>query len=202
MKVNRNTMKIAFATIASALVVMVVALLASPASAQETFSRTITEQEINDSYRVANPRRAALSNVFVDLQPNQVQITADHTTRRQGTITTTSTMQPYIEDGRVYWTVTSIVAADGQQVSDALLTQINAVIETAWRNYIRSQFEGVVDTIIITDSDLTLTGTLDGSRAEEVEERVEDAVEEGVENGTINEEDTPGLFRWFQNRNP
>lgn len=198
MNTQRNTMSFAvYAFVVSALL-MLAALLASPAAAQETFSRTLTEAEINDAYRVANPRRAALSNVNVDLQPGQVVITADHATRNRGTVTTITTMQPSVDSGRVYWNVVSIVTADGQQASEDLIAQVNAAIATSWRNYFLGKVDGVVDSIAITDTEITLTGTFDGSRADEFEDRVE----EGVESGAVNEEDTPGLFRWFQRRNP
>jgi hypothetical protein len=168
------------------------ALMAVPTLAQREFSRTLTEQQINESFRVENPRRARLSNVSVDLQPGQTQVSATYTSRRVS-LDVVATMTPYIDGGRIYWTVTDVVTTDGQEASDELLAQINEAIEASWRNYIRGQFDGIVDSIIVTDTDLTITGTTRG-------EPSGDHVEQGVENGTVNEEDTPHLWRWWQNR--
>jgi hypothetical protein len=194
---NQYTVTFGPTAFVTALVLIVAALLVSPVAAQQEFSRTLTEQEINNNYRVANPRRAALSNVVVDLQTGQAVITADHATRNRGTITTTSVMQPYVESGRIYWTMTS-VTVNGEPASEELVAQVNTAIASSWRNYIQGKFEGVVDTIIITDTDLTLTGVLSGERADGFADRME----QGVENGTVNEDDTPRLFGWFQRRNP
>ncbi|MBZ0292939.1 MAG: hypothetical protein K8L99_10290 [Anaerolineae bacterium] len=182
-------------TIVMLFVGLAAALMAVPALAQQTFSKTITETQVNDAYRVDNPRRVALSNVVVDLQPGQVQISATHTGRRVS-VDTITTLVPSIEDGRIYWDVVSVVTADGQAASSELVAQVNASIETSWANYVRGNYEGVVDSISITDTDLTVTGTFDGSRAEAASTAVTDAVEDG----TVNEEDTPfiwKLFNWF-----
>ena len=203
MNTQTNTTKYTLTAIAATLVMLMIALMVSPVNAQETNDFTITETEINAAYRVTNPRRATLSNVFVDLQPGQIQITVDHTSRRQET-TLITTMHPYIEENRVYWTVDSVVTSDGQQASEELMAQVNTAVATSWGNYVRGRAEGAVSGIVITDTDMTLTTTRDGSRAEEAQAQVEEftnQVEEGVENGTVNEEDTPWLFRWFQRGN-
>jgi len=175
--------------------VLTAALAAVPAFAQQSGSRTITEEQINTSYRVENPRRAPVSNMSVDLQPGQAVISATHTYRR-GTVDTVTTMVPYIEGSRIYWEVTSIVTADGTEASPDLVAHVNASIASSWRNYIRGQVEGVVDSITVNEDTITIDYTFDGERAAEAEERLSDA----VENGTVNEEDTPRLFRWFNRR--
>jgi hypothetical protein len=170
------------------LALMIAGLMVVPTLAQETLSRTFTEDQINDSYRVNNPRRTALGNVSVDLQAGQVVISATHTYRRTSVDTITTTV-PFIQDGRVYWEVVSIVTDDGQAASDDLVAQINASIMTSWRNYIRGKVEGIMTAVTITDSDITFTAE-PGSR-----------LDAAVEDGRVNEETTPGLWHWWTRRN-
>lgn len=159
---------------------------AVPAFAQESYSRTFTETQINDSFRVNNPIRARISNVSVDLQPSQVQISATHTSRRSTTDTVT-TMIPSIENGRVYWTVTAITTGDGEPTSEELIEQVNNRIASSWRNYIRGQVDGTLESVTITETDITFTGTFDGDRAR--------ALDDAVESGDITAEENPRAFR-------
>ncbi|MEL6148367.1 MAG: hypothetical protein AAFR56_02000, partial [Chloroflexota bacterium] len=115
----------------SIIVAIAAALFAVPAFAQEdgsteTGSKTITEQQINDSYRVNNPRRARVTDLNVDLVSDAAVVTAVYEFRNGETATTTTTYVPSVVDGRVYWDVTGIVIDGGENISDDLLEQINA----------------------------------------------------------------------------
>ena len=117
--------------------IAVLAMVVAPAFAQ-SYSRTIskTEDAINQTYRATNPYYRSITDVHVDLQPGQAVISAIYTRRAHDPIAVTTTLVPYIENGRLFWQATS-ATANGQPVSDALLAQINASIETSWRNYWR-----------------------------------------------------------------
>lgn len=137
--------------------IAVFALAVVPAFAQETRTVTVTEEQANEAYWVTNPPRRSVSNIDVDYQPDQVVVTADVTLRRQPTVAVVATLTPSISNGRVYWTV-SAVDANGSPVSDTLLAQINAVITSSWRNYIRENAKtGHVTAVEITDSDFIIT---------------------------------------------
>lgn len=147
------------------IAVLVIAALALPlmVSAQTaTRTFTITEEEINESFHVTNPSRVRVTNMVVDLQPDQVSVSYTYTTRApRGSQTTSHSVNtvyvPDIQDGRLYWSVTS-VTVDGRPASDDLVRQINASIESSWRNYIRRQHgTGHVTSIAITDTDITIT---------------------------------------------
>lgn len=146
------------------LAVLIMAALPLVANAQAAASRTftLTEEQINRSFRVTNPARVRVSNMAVDLQPGQVGISYTYTVRApRGSQTTSHSVNtvyvPSIRNGRLYWAVTS-VTVDGRAASDDLVRQINASIETAWRNYIRGQLDtGRIGSITITDTALTIT---------------------------------------------
>lgn len=140
-------------------VVVVLVVSALPAFAQETHTVTVTEDQINESYRVTNPIRRSLSNVSIDLQPGQVVQTATYTRRGHEPVELTTTFVPSISNGRIYWSVSS-VTADGEAISEDLLNQINASIESSWRRYFREQAKpGRVTGIDISDTEVVVTYT-------------------------------------------
>ena len=153
-------MKISRKPLFVVLLIAIMAALAVPTFAQET-TRTVTrtEAQINSSYRVTNPARRSITNMYVDLQPEQVVITATVTFRRGEPAQTETTLVPTITNGRVYWTVIS-ATVNGQPASADLLAQINASITSSWRNYVRREAPtGRVSAIEITDDDITVTLT-------------------------------------------
>ncbi|MEO1442737.1 MAG: hypothetical protein AAFV33_20210, partial [Chloroflexota bacterium] len=90
----------------------------------------------------------------VDLVPGAATVTATYSARGGNSAVVTTTAVPRVEGGRVFWSVSSVVTDDGS-ASDDLLNQINDSIETAWRNYARSQHNGSFTDVVITDDDIT-----------------------------------------------
>lgn len=136
-------------------------LLALPTFAQDaaqtTRTVTITEQQINDSWRIANSPRYRVEDKSVDLQPGQVVVTTTFIFPRVGiTAEVITTIVPTVENGRIFWEATSI-AANGDEVSEELLNQANAAVAASWRNYIKGRVSGRVIDLTITDSDATIT---------------------------------------------
>ena len=137
--------------------IVVLALPFATVSAQTaTRSHTWTEDQINNSYRVTNPWRRSVTDVSVDLQPGQAVISSTQVYRR-ATYQVEAVYEPRVSNGRVYWTLTS-ASANGEPASQDLINQINASLSSSWRNYVRQQAGvGRVQTITITDTDLTVT---------------------------------------------
>jgi hypothetical protein len=131
-----------------------------PAAAQDnTKTRTLTEDQINDSYRVSNPWRRSLTDVVVHLQPGQAVISATHTRRGHDPVSTQTTLIPSIQDGRIYWEVSQVLA-NGEPASQDLVDQINAAIASSWRNYIRQKAgTGRFTEIQISDTEIAITYT-------------------------------------------
>lgn len=151
-------MKITHKTIVAFVLIAVLAAAVVPAFAQEVHTATFTEAEINEAYVVTNPPRRSITDVYVDLQPEQVVISASYTVRGKDPISATVTLVPSITNGRLYWTATA-ASANGESVSAELLVQINSSISSAWRNYIRQNAPvGLLSSIEITDETLTITG--------------------------------------------
>jgi hypothetical protein len=139
--------------------IALLALTALPAFAQGTRTTTLTinEEDINSVYRVTNNPRRSVSDIYVDLQPDQVIITTTITLRGHDPVDVMVTLTPSLSSGRIFWTATA-ATIDGEAVSDELLTQINASITYAWRNYIRQQAPaGRVTDIDITDDTIIIT---------------------------------------------
>jgi hypothetical protein len=117
---------------------------------------SLTETQINDSYRVTNPRNRKITEVHVDLQPGQAVITATFTAPNTKPIPVSVTLVPSLSNGRVYWTV-SAATANGQAASSDLLAQINASISSSWRNYWKGKVTGKVTAFTISDDSVTWT---------------------------------------------
>lgn len=139
--------------------VAALALAAVPALAAETRVKTLTEDDINSSYRVTNPARRSISDVSVDLQPGQVVIDSTHTYPRGRVYHMTTTLTASVSNGRIFWDVTS-VSRDGQAISQDLLNQINAWMAASWRGYYKSKNPGRVVSVEITEDAINITYTV------------------------------------------
>ena len=86
-----------------------------------------------------NPANRNISDEYVNLQPDQVTITATLSWRQRGSGLQTSNvavvLTPSVSNGRVDWTVISITA-DGQPASAELVTQINASLAASWHRWV------------------------------------------------------------------
>lgn len=144
--------------------VLLTALLAFavPVDAQSSATYTITEQDIN-AYRLPSSIRRFVSNVSVDLQPDQAVVTARITYGRL-TVNTASVWQPVISNGRLSWRAVS-ATVDGVPLSAEQLATLNntvrRAIEDAVRRYLDSRIRRSyrVESVQITDSEVIVTVT-------------------------------------------
>jgi Tfp pilus assembly protein FimT len=143
--------------ILSLLVVAVLGVFALPAFAQtSTFTRNYTESQVNQAYRVSNPRRAAISSITVDLQPGQAVISSTHN-YRQATYNVVTTVAPNVANGRPNWTIISIVAQNGESLPADVTEQVRSFVTSRWGNFARTQRNTTLQSVVITDSDITYT---------------------------------------------
>lgn len=142
--------------LASLMLIVIVGVW--PVAAQDsTRTVTITEDQINASFRITNNPSRNVSDLSVDLQPNQAVIYATVTFRQQGPYVTQTTLVPEITSGRVFWSATAVLV-NGQAASAELLAQINASIVASWRYYIKEQAgTGYVTALTVTEVDVTYT---------------------------------------------
>jgi hypothetical protein len=134
-------------------------VVAAPASAQTSKTKSITEAQINASYRVTNPHRRQITSISVDLRPGQVVITSNYLYPSGKTAVTETVAVPFIQNGRIFWSVTSR-SRNGEAVSQDLLNQINASSSSSWRSYFRGQLPtGRVTAVTITDTEVIVTYT-------------------------------------------
>lgn len=128
-------------------------LIVAPSLAQRS-TITVTEAEINASYRINNPARLSVTSKSVDLQPGQVYLTTSWQTRQGGRYTSYVTLVPVIEAGNLNWRATSArvegLTGRGQQVLiDAVTSGWQATTRELVLRY-------DVDGITISDSEMTL----------------------------------------------
>ncbi|MFW5690937.1 MAG: hypothetical protein ACOCXZ_00435 [Chloroflexota bacterium] len=118
----------------------------------------LTEQQINDTYRVTNPRGSRIDSLLVDLQPGQAVIYATLTlTRIDERYDVLVIAVPVISDGSLTWTTTG-AAVNGETLPTEVLTQIDNILAQSWRRYIKVQYgSGTVTDVVITDDLLTIT---------------------------------------------
>jgi hypothetical protein len=147
-----------------ALVVVMLAALASPAFAQEgqepdpqtTRTVVISEDRINSSYRVTNPSSRHVSSLHVDLQPGQIVISATLRFRGHDPIDTETVLVPRVENRRLFWDV-STVMIDGVPADSDLYQQIHQRLSSSWRAFLKNHAaQGRILSVTITDTDLTL----------------------------------------------
>ncbi|MBL8133124.1 MAG: hypothetical protein JNL42_14785 [Anaerolineae bacterium] len=158
-------MKKSMFTLVAVVALLVMAFPFMTASAQESQtsrSLSFTEAQVNATFWVTNPRNRHISNVYVNLQPNQVTITATYTQRISRTGATEQhqlsvTMVPALVNGRVQWNVAA-ASADGQPASAELLAQINAHLAASWRRWVSStRPAGRLTGVAITEETITFT---------------------------------------------
>jgi hypothetical protein len=125
-----------FLSLIFAAAFLFVAVAPAAAATQQTI--TFTESEANQAYRVKNPPRRTISNVYVDIQEGVVAITAKITFPKAA-YDTVSVFEPVIKRGTLTWTLKS-ATVNGQPVPSDVLAAINASIVPAWRNYVQAVF--------------------------------------------------------------
>jgi carbon monoxide dehydrogenase subunit G len=125
----------------------------------QTSTFTLTEEFINQSYRVTNPSRTTVTNVSVDLKPNQVVISATFTPRRSTTSSNTiTTLSPSLENGVVNWEVMSLTV-DGVAANQEWVNTLNNAIVGAWQLYFRQRTEQDLLSINISETQIDYTYT-------------------------------------------
>lgn len=143
---------VVFVLMMVALGTMVVPTLAAAKSV------SVSESDINSSFRVTNPALRQVSNLNVNLQPGQAVVSATFTFRQGGSADASVTLVPSVSNGRVIWTATA-ASINGQSVSQDLLNQINASVSSSWRRYIKGKLPtGRIASVEVTEDAITFTG--------------------------------------------
>lgn len=128
---------------------------AAPPAAPRTI--TVTQEDINSRYWVTHPRRRAVVERSVDLQPGQIVITDVVERRRGEPVTVTATLVPTLTEGRVTWSL-STATMNGQPAPAELQEQINAQIQSSWARYVKQRLgQGRITALTISDDAITVT---------------------------------------------
>ena len=137
-----------------------------PASWQKTTKTiTITQDQINSSYRVTNPRNRAITNVSVTVGQGQVSIAATVTKRGQDPVATVSVWEPVIRYGLIDWKFVS-ATANGQPVTPDLKQILIRIHQVELRNLVRgiirhnSPTRIVVTAVAVTPGLITITANV------------------------------------------
>jgi hypothetical protein len=136
--------KILFSLVLFALCMSLIPMAGAQAQAT-TATVSFTEAELNAAYRVVNPRRQKISNVFVDIQEGQVVVTSTVTpeTGNRSPVRLAVTYVPKLVQTslrtRLEWDVTQ-VTVDGTPTSGSTYASIRNAYSTALRNALDSKF--------------------------------------------------------------
>ena len=156
-------------------VLVAIVLLAAPLStanaATVTKTFTITQDQINSSYRVTNPRNRKVSNVAVTVEDGQVSIAATITPRGQQAFDTVTVWKPILTGGLVYWKLDSATVG-GQPASTAQRNLLLIIHRIALRNRIwlltrqgLTNHRYRVTNITLTPGTISITATVYGVKA-------------------------------------
>jgi len=133
--------------------------------AQEDATVTFTEDAINETYRVTNPRRASISNVVVDLQPGIVEISATYSTRNNVVGVAVQYTPSITDNGTVEWTLINIFRTDGVELTDNVQTQIENLIGRTWESYWSGRtYRFDLTGITVTDNEIIYRYVYTGER--------------------------------------
>lgn len=117
----------------------------------------LTEADINNFFRVADPQDYRASDVVVDLQPGQVVIGVNWNLNNGNVVSETVTMVPILENGAVRWVVTEATLG-GEPFEAAAIEQMNNSISTWWGGfYWGSSTNYQITTIQVTDTEMRYT---------------------------------------------
>jgi len=138
------------------------AAIVPAALAQEVQTETITEEAINESYRITNPYRDQLSGLYVDLQPGQAVLTGTYTSTQSGESWAFSiTYVPGVVAGDVQWMVTEALV-NGAPANQEQLDALNEAISNSWVAWWRGRTDRWnVQSVSISDTEVTYTYTVD-----------------------------------------
>jgi len=174
------------------LLALALVLVVPTVAAQESRSVTLTEDQINSSFRVTAPR-LRVENVNVDLQPGQVVINGTITPlRTENSYAATVTLVPTVDTGIITWTVTQVMV-DGQDATEAQIAQINSALVNSWRRYIKETYSaGRVQSLAIDE--LTLTISLGEPQRDPQRPGIVE-IEDGVVQVTLTEDQINSSYR-------
>ncbi len=150
---------------------MLVVPLSSANAATVTKTITLTQDQINSSYRVTNPRNRKVSNVSVTIQDGQVSIAATVTQRGQQPVDTVTVWKPVLLRGLVYWKLESATIG-GQPATKAMQNVLLVLHRIPLRNLVwqlirRGLASRVyrVTNITLTPGTVSITATVFGVKA-------------------------------------
>jgi hypothetical protein len=127
-----------------------------PVAAQEDSTITLTETELNDAFTLVGSRRLEVVDETIDLQPDQVVISATLRPRVGSDIALSVTLIPTLSSGGFLWTVVD-ATLDGESVPAAQLELINDVVLSSWIGYFRTEGEAVIVDVSISEDSITYT---------------------------------------------
>jgi hypothetical protein len=119
-----------------------------------TGGMVITEDFINQSFRVTHPQSYTITGVHVDLQPGQAVISANLNLSSGKVLAEQVTFMPTVSDGVLFWIV-SAATLDGQSLDPAIIARYNDAVTAFWSSAVWSQVaDYAVTRVTITDTEI------------------------------------------------
>lgn len=127
-----------------------------PVAAQGDSTITLTEAELNAAFTLVGSRRLEIVDEAIDLQPDQVVISATLRPRVGSDLALAVTLIPTLSSGGFLWTIVD-ATLDGESVPAAQLELINDVVLSSWIGYFRTEGEALIASVSITEDSITYT---------------------------------------------
>jgi hypothetical protein len=122
-----------------------------------TGSIIVTEEYINNTYRVTHPRGYSINNVVVDLQPGQVVINANLNLNNGNVLVQRTVFVPSVENGMILWTIAE-ATLDGEPLDPAIIARFNESVIGWWNWLVWSQVSDYTFTNVrITDTQIEIS---------------------------------------------
>lgn len=118
----------------------------------------IDEAAINEALVVSSPPSYRITDVYADLQPGQVVLTANLNLNDGTVITERAVFVPDVSNGVIVWTITE-VTLDGTPLDYETISRFNEATSGWWRGLVWGQMgRYAVTDITVTDSAITIQG--------------------------------------------
>ncbi len=122
-----------------------------------TTSLIVTEEAINNSFRVQNPVDYSISSVVVDLQPDQVLLTANLNLPSGKVLVEQVTFEPLLKNGFIFWEVTA-ASLDGTPLDPAIIDRFNEGVINWWGAALWEEFSAyAVSGVHISDTQIEIS---------------------------------------------
>lgn len=159
-----KTKVLAVLTLLTLVVTFAVPTFAQEPSKTKTITITVSEDAINSSYHVTNPRNRKITDAKVDLQTGQASVSFTFTERGKDPLKMVAVLLPVIKTNNVTWTL-STLTVNGTAATQDQINLINTTVGNSLRYEVRSLLKAKAHSkcpataVTVSDTQISVTYT-------------------------------------------